>query len=72
MQGVFSVWVPLNQAKKLIWLFSLKLGIQQRLMNRLGLDNEYANVLGVKVPAITVPITPGRNLAVIVETARNE
>ena len=28
-----------------------------------------AIVLGVKVPAITVPITPGRNLAVIVETA---
>lgn len=37
--------------------------------DRLGLDNEYANILGVKVPAITVPITPGRNLAVIVETA---
>ena len=32
MQGAFSVWVPLNQAKKLIWLFSLRLGIQQRLM----------------------------------------
>jgi HPr kinase/phosphorylase len=37
--------------------------------DRLGLDNEYANILGVKVPSITVPITPGRNLAVIVETA---
>ncbi len=37
--------------------------------DRLGLDNEYAKILGVKVPAIRVPITPGRNLAVIVETA---
>lgn len=37
--------------------------------DRLGLDNEYARILDVKVPAITVPITPGRNLAVIVETA---
>ena len=37
--------------------------------DRLGLDNEYANILGVKIPAMTVPITPGRNLAVIVETA---
>ncbi len=37
--------------------------------DRLGIDNEYANILGVKVPAMTVPITPGRNLAVIVETA---
>ena len=37
--------------------------------DRLGLDNEYARILDVKVPVITVPITPGRNLAVIVETA---
>jgi len=37
--------------------------------DRLGLDNEYTRILGVKVPVITVPITPGRNLAVIVETA---
>lgn len=37
--------------------------------DRLGLDNEYTKILGVKVPVITVPITPGRNLAVIVETA---
>ncbi|MGN0522005.1 MAG: HPr(Ser) kinase/phosphatase [Eubacterium sp.] len=37
--------------------------------DRLGLDNEYANILDVKVPVMTVPITPGRNLAVIVETA---
>lgn len=37
--------------------------------DRLGLDNEYAKILDVRVPAMTVPITPGRNLAVIVETA---
>ena len=37
--------------------------------DRLGLDNEYTRILDVKVPVITVPITPGRNLAVICETA---
>lgn len=37
--------------------------------DRLGLDNEYTKILDVKIPVITVPITPGRNLAVIVETA---
>lgn len=37
--------------------------------DRLGLDNEYLKILGVRIPIITVPITPGRNLAVIVETA---
>ncbi|MBQ3904295.1 MAG: HPr(Ser) kinase/phosphatase [Eubacterium sp.] len=37
--------------------------------DRLGLDNEFANILDVRVPIVTVPVTPGRNLAVIVETA---
>ena len=37
--------------------------------DRLGIDNDYFRILSVNVPVITVPITPGRNLAVIVETA---
>lgn len=37
--------------------------------DRLGLDNEFARILDVKVPCMTVPISPGRNLAIIVETA---
>ena len=37
--------------------------------DRLGLDNEYVRILDVQIPVITVPITPGRNLAVIIETA---
>lgn len=37
--------------------------------DRLGLDNEYAKILDVRVPIVTVPVTPGRNLAIIIETA---
>lgn len=37
--------------------------------DRLGLDEQYVDILGVKVPQITIPITPGRNLAVILEVA---
>ena len=37
--------------------------------DRLWLDNEYTKILDVKVPVITVPVNPGRNLAVIIETA---
>lgn len=37
--------------------------------DRLGLDNEYTKILDVKIPMITVPVNPGRNLAVIIETA---
>ena len=36
---------------------------------RLGLDDEYTEILGIKIPSITVPVKPGRNLAVIIEVA---
>ena len=39
------------------------------IYDRLGLESQYTDILGVKVPSITVPVTPGRNLAVIFEVA---
>ena len=37
--------------------------------DRLGLEEQNMEILGVKVPMNTIPITPGRNLAVILEVA---
>lgn len=37
--------------------------------DRLGLEEQYMDLLGVKIPAITIPVKPGRNLAVILEVA---
>ena len=37
--------------------------------DRLGLEDQYMELLGVKIPMNTIPITPGRNLAVILEVA---
>ena len=37
--------------------------------DRMGAEVEYMDILGVKVPMNTIPITPGRNLAVILEVA---
>ena len=39
------------------------------IYDRLGLENQYVELLGVKVPSITIPVTPGRNLAVNLEVA---
>ena len=33
--------------------------------DRLGLETEYTDILGVNVPMVTIPVRPGRNLAVI-------
>ncbi|MGN0297563.1 MAG: HPr(Ser) kinase/phosphatase [Lachnospiraceae bacterium] len=37
--------------------------------DRLGLEEQYAEYLGNKVPCHDIPIRPGRNLAIIVESA---
>lgn len=37
--------------------------------DRLGLEDQFTEILGVKVPMYTIPITPGRNLAMIIEVA---
>ena len=37
--------------------------------DRLGLEDHYHEILGVKLPLNTIPVRPGRNLAVILEVA---
>ncbi len=37
--------------------------------DRLGLDEEYTEILNVQVPWLLLPIRPGRNLAVVLEVA---
>lgn len=42
---------------------------QDKMYDRLGLDTEYNSILNVDVPMLTIPVKPGRNLAVVVEVA---
>ncbi len=37
--------------------------------DRIGLDEEYIDLLGVKTPKVLIPVRPGRNIAMIVEVA---
>ncbi len=41
----------------------------EKAYDRLGLETEYEDMLGVHVPKATIPVRPGRNLAVILELA---
>jgi HPr kinase/phosphorylase len=44
-----------------------------REYDRLGLDTTTVDILGVDVPCVTMPVAPGRNLAMLVEVAaRNQ
>ena len=40
-----------------------------KLYDRFGLDEETENILGIGIPAITIPVHHGRNLAVVIEIA---
>lgn len=41
----------------------------KKAYDRLGIINETENILGVDLPRVTIPVMPGRNLAVIMELA---
>ena len=48
---------------------SLEQWNDETMYDRLGLEELYTVILDVKVPSLTVPVKPGRNLAIIVEVA---
>ena len=41
----------------------------EKVYDRFGLDEEVENILGIGIPAITIPVHHGRNLAVVIEIA---
>lgn len=58
-----------KQSEKINLVIQLEPWDASKAYDRLGLDNEFTKILDVQIPIITVPVNPGRNLAVIIETA---
>lgn len=55
--------------EKIDLIINLEVWQQGKFYERVGLDTEYTNIMGIDVPSITMPVKPGRNLAVIIEIA---
>lgn len=55
--------------EKIDMVINLEQWDSSKVYDRMGLDNEYMKILGVEVPTLTIPVKPGRNLAVIIEIA---
>ncbi len=55
--------------EKIDMVINLELWDNAKVYDRMGLDNEFMEILGVEVPTLTIPVKPGRNLAVIIEVA---
>ena len=58
-----------KQTEKIDLVINLEPWQQGKMYDRLGLDNETMDILGIKIPSITIPVKPGRNLAIILEIA---
>ncbi len=58
-----------KDSEKIDLVINIEQWDQSKKYDRLGLNTEYTEILGIKVPSVTIPVKPGRNLAVIVEVA---
>ncbi|MCQ2426972.1 MAG: HPr(Ser) kinase/phosphatase [Clostridia bacterium] len=58
-----------KETEKLELVIKLESWVVGKMYDRLGLEEETEEILGISLPAITVPVRHGRNLAVIIEIA---
>ena len=65
LYGVSAV----KQQENIDFVINLELWDEKKTYDRLGLTEETTDILGIKVPSVTIPVGPGRNLAIIVEAA---
>jgi len=50
-------------------VINLEHWVQGKMYDRFGLESETTEIMGITVPCLTIPVHPGRNLAVILEIA---
>lgn len=65
LYGVGSV----KMTESINLVVKMELWNPQKHYERLGVDEQYTEILGIKVPSLTIPVRPGRNLAIIIEVA---
>ena len=62
-----------RSSKRVELVVQLERWMPTREYERLGLDEEFFDILGLRVPLIRMPVAPGRNIAILVEVAaRNQ
>ncbi len=58
-----------KETEKIDMIINLEQWEEGKAYDRLGMTDEFTNILGIDIPSVTIPVRPGRNLAVIVEIA---
>ena len=65
LYGVSAVKIQEN----INFVINLEFWDENKIYKRIGIEDEHTDILGVSVSSITIPVRPGRNLAIIVEFA---
>ena len=68
IKQIFGVGA-VKEAKNIDLIVRLEAWDQNKQYDRLGLSNEFTDIMGIKVVTNAIPIRPGRNVAIICETA---
>jgi HPr kinase/phosphorylase len=72
VQDLFGV-ASTRRSKRVELVIQLERWDPNREYDRLGLDEEHHETLGIRLPMLRMPVAPGRNLAILVEVAaRNQ
>jgi HPr kinase/phosphorylase len=61
--------VAIKDSMEIDLIVNFEIWDQKTVYDRLGIDQQFQEILDVKVPYIKIPIKPGRNLAILLETA---
>lgn len=59
----------IRNSKTIHLVMKLELWDESKVYDRIGMDDHFTTILGNQVPELTLPVRPGRNLAMIIETA---
>ncbi|MBO4758995.1 MAG: HPr kinase/phosphorylase, partial [Spirochaetaceae bacterium] len=59
----------IREQKEVQLVVKLEVWDNHKVYDRLGTEQKTMEILGVKVPALEIPVKPGRNIPIIVETA---
>ena len=58
-----------KDTERIDMVIQLENWVEGKMYDRMGMDEEHVTILGIDVPSITIPVRPGRNLAIILEIA---
>lgn len=58
-----------KMTEKIDMVVNLEPWDKEKVYDRMGMEDEVTELLGLNIPSLTIPVKPGRNLAIIIEVA---